>query len=208
MPDDVLDFARDLFARMGNALGALKLGVTCAVQAADNGWVPRRIYNAALRELQMAEAMVRRMVLLIAVRLDITPIAVPEAAPVPHRRARSGPKSNPLPLFDPWGSGGIDFSQIEQAQEKDAGRPADWLTRRQDRLDAVIADPVPMAARMARWMRRRAIRFAAEVTARSRPEHCWICRIGLPPGVLARDTGLNAGLLRGLDMRAREAYPP
>lgn len=208
MPDDVLDFARDLFARLGDALGALRLGVTCAVQGAPEDLVPRRIYNAALRELQMAEAMVRRMVLLIAVRLDITPVDPPEATRPAQRRAPSGPKTRPLPLFDPWGSGGVDFSQIAQTQDKTAGRPADWLTRRQDRLDAVIADPAPMAARMARWMRRRAIRFAADITARSRPEHCWICRVGLPPGVLAHDRGHSASLLRGLDMRAREAYPP
>ncbi|MEO1101541.1 MAG: hypothetical protein AAFW65_06815 [Pseudomonadota bacterium] len=208
MSDDVSRFARDLIARLSTCLGAIVLGGRCALEAATGGLVPRGIFNAAMQELRIAESILRRMALLIAVRMDITPLVVVDTAPIRPRPQRRSACSKPvrlLSLFDPWGSAPSDWpSQIEPRR----GLPANWLVRRLDTINAVIENPEAMATRMARWMRGRDRRLAADVGPRSRPEHCWICRIGLPPGLRRGDRGFAASTLEGLDARAREAYPP
>lgn len=208
MTDDVSLFARELTARLSNCLGAIVLGARCALGAATSGWVPRKIFNAAMQELRIAESILRRMALLIAVRMDITPLSVMDPAQVRAGRRQDTTRPKPTPLlslFDPWGSPPRDWpSGLEDRQ----GRPADGLARRLGVINAVIEDPEAMAMRMARCMRLRDQRLAAPVTSRSRPEHCWICRIGLPPGLQRGDRGFAASTLEGLDARAREAYPP
>ncbi len=208
MSDDVFLYARDLVTRLSNCLGAVVLGVQCALEAAVDGLVPRKIYNEAVRELRMAEAILRRMALLIAVRMNITPLPVcgpvrPRAAP--SRKAERKEPAHRLSLFDPWGSAPTEWPAPGESRR---GHPAAGLARRLALVTEAFEDIEPMAQRMARWMQRRERRLAAPVGPRSRPEHCWICRIGRPPGLSRWDRGFVASALEGLQAQARAAYPP
>lgn len=208
MSDDVSLFARELTARFSTCLRAVMLGVRCALGAAMGGIIPRKIFCAAMQELRIAESILRRMALLIAVRMDITPLAdavSTSASAGRPRRSSCSSSSNLLSLFDPWGSAPSEWPAGGSTRR---GYPVDSLARRLEAVNAVFEDLEPMATRMARWMRGRDRRLAAPVTVRSRPEHCWICRIGLPPGLKRQDRSFSASALEGLEARAREAYPP
>lgn len=208
MSDEALSYAKTLFARFAGALGMLTLGVALAIEAAKDGWAPRAVYNKALAELRMAEAMVRRMAALIALKLDLapTPPADPLHTPRPAHPVRR-PGVRRLPLFDAFGGGRADWDRLSQTPPA-THRLVYGLIVRLDLVKAVMDDPAPMAQRLARWMRRREQRRQAEITARSRPEHAWLSPPGPLPGCRAKDRDLPASLLRGLQQQVRMAYPP
>ena len=180
---------------------------------AGAGLVRRDLHARTARHVRIAEAMARRVVLLLAVTFDITPLSPEALRPTgkqgPHQ---TGVAAISVAMFDPWSAKPpSDWSVLQGRSEPDALVSPARLRARLQAVARVLDDPAPMARRMAAWMRRRAVRAAAEIAQRSRPEAFWVCRLGRPPGLEGRCRQISPGIrdaLTALSARAREAYPP
>ena len=142
--------------------------------------VARHVHAEVLRILRPAESMVRRMLLILALKAPITPIAPAQAgasghtgpapatpSPPPDRALALFPLTEPLTIrlprqglpyvkFGPrihvFGSGMAWRPLPEETAPPPL--PTAPLLARLSRLDAVLADPDAHAARLARWIAR------------------------------------------------------
>lgn len=204
--------ASDIAARFATDLRAVLSMARDLLAGA--GLVRRDLHARTARHVRIAEAMARRVVLLLAVTFDITPLS-PKAQPQQTRKQaprQTGIAAISVAMFDPWSAKPpSDWSVLQGRSEPDALVSPARLRARLQAVDRVLDDPAPMARRMAAWMRRRAVRAAAEIAQRSRPEAFWVCRLGRPPGLEGRCRQISPGIrdaLTALSARAREAYPP
>ena len=162
------------------------------VKDPDAETIARHVHAEVLRILRPAESMVRRMLLILALKAPITPVAPAKAGapghPVPTPATPSPPPDLPrsptaFPLTEPltirlpqqglpyvkfgprihvFGSG-----MVWRPLPPDTGLaplPTAPLLARLSRLDAVLADPDAHAARLARWIaRNRGARAAGRI---------------------------------------------
>jgi hypothetical protein len=175
--------------------------------------VARHVHAEVLRILRPAESMVRRMLLILALREPITPIAPAKAGapghPAPTPATPSPPPDQPrsptaFPLTEPLtirlpqqGLPYVKFGpRIHVFGSGMAWRPLPPdtclaplptapLLARLSRLDAVLADPDAHAARLARWIARNRGARAAGRIARLAP----IRPRSLMPGRASRPLG-------------------
>lgn len=194
--------------RLEPVLQILINGVRAVLRGAAGGLLPRGVYAGALRKLRIAESLLRRSALLMAVELDIAPRAAQAHAPHGGRRQNRPPRPRLFPMFEPWGHAALPPGVFDPSKLPDEARPAAPLSQRFERLVLAAAAPERLAARMAVWMRGRERRLQADVTPRSRPEQYRLRRPGQPPGLTRRDRSDLAALLRDLNWQAARAYPP
>lgn len=158
-----------------------------------DGLVPARISRGArlgaLRLLRPAEALVRRLIVMMAYLMDVQPVpAALSPAHVQHETVKRGLSPKPrFRLFEPLPgfSGVFAAPGTSQAPERATESPAKpvsaaMLVRRLEGLEAVLAAPEAYAARYARWRARR--------RRMARPGRTDPVRPGYPPGVRSRHT--------------------
>ena len=157
-----------------------------------DGAVPARISRGArlgaLRLLRPAEALVRRLIVLMAYQMDVKTPAARGPIHVNHDAARQGQSIKPrFRLFEPLPgfSGVFAAPGTQQAPEKATKSPdepvsAAMLARRLEGLEAVLAAPEAHARRYARLRTRR--------RQRARPGRTDPVRPGYPPGARSRHT--------------------
>lgn len=159
-----------------------------------DGRVPARISRGArlgaLRLLRPAEALVRRLIVMMAYLMDVQPVpAALSPAHVQHETVKRGQGTQPrFRLFEPLPGFARVFAAPaapqgpEKAGESPAERPvsAAMLVRRLEGLEAVLAAPEAHARRYARWRARR--------RRMARPGRTDPVRPGYPPGVRSRHT--------------------
>ncbi len=162
------------------------------VKEPEAATVARHVHAEVLRILRPAESMVRRMLLILALREPITPIAPAKSGarghPAPTPATPSPPPDQPrtptaFPLTEPLTirlpQQGLPFAKfgprihvfgsgmVWRPLPPDtclAPLPTAPLLARLSRLDAVLADPDAHAARLARWIaRNRGARAAGRI---------------------------------------------
>ena len=190
--------------------------------------LPRSLRNQALRLLRPAESMLRRLLVLMALKQSKTwHRASPHPEPVEgrgraiiepaRRKHRSAPSQN-FPLLDPlslpsmvqppppyatfgpriW-SLGSDWTYLPAETELPEMLPIARLQDRLARLQAALDTPGKHVARMARWLARRG--------DGSRPRRLFPMRPGRPPGYARRGNDqLGLSALRDLNYFAWRAF--
>jgi len=184
-------------------VAALASRITALLGAAT--MLPRSLRNQALRLLRPAESMLRRLLVLMAIKQSaVWSRHSPHPEPVEGRgrtakdqAPRDRAPSQNLPLLDPlhlpsmiqppppyatfgpriW-SLGSDWTYLPTETELPEMLPIAHLQDRLTRLQAALATPDKHVARMARWLARRG--------GGSRPRRLFPMRPGRPPGYARR----------------------
>jgi hypothetical protein len=190
----------------------------CLLPAADcRLLLPRHLYRAVLRLLRPSEAAARRLVIIAARGLVVTPAKPRKPQPKPGRAARAGqagtepslkPRGLCLPLLDPlpaWNRrrrpapAGVPrisvpgFSRpfpvaLRRPPSPDDAVDARRLALRLGALGRALDDLPAQARRFARWEASRNPARAPENRHRASPaRRIWPLRPGRPPGVGPRD---------------------
>ena len=180
--------------------------------------LPRAIRNQALRLIRPAEAMLRRLLVLMAVQ---SPVDAPQPAQRGPRNPRKNPKPTPnltphfnllepqhslrigpvLPPYAAFGpriwSLGSDWTYLPPDPAENTPDLGSLL-RRIAALEAVLSAPETYGRKMAKWLARRDQKQGAHRRFPMRP--------GRPPGYARRDTDrIMAGALRDLNTFAWRA---
>ncbi|MCI5073735.1 hypothetical protein [Oricola sp.] len=177
--------------------------------------LPRGLYRRILGILRPAEFAVRRLIVMAACRLSVTPAREREANPTRKETAAAKPETRkaPLPafpLFDPlrqfgapWLEPGDDGAWTIDKDELWPGQPvnAAGLVRRIRALERVLQDMEAQAARLARWQARRD-------RATRRPKRWRPIRPGRPPGWQARPKNAVEEVLKECHALALYAWQP
>jgi hypothetical protein len=169
--------------------------------------LPKSVLLKARRILRSAEALIRRLIVIMASRMDIPPApssrGKPAIDPGPSL-GKSGPPTNPqlgcaepisfstepFPDLRPftwpslWTPGMARFTPPTPEELAAVPLPATGLFTRLARLEAALAAPEAAALRLARWIaRREAQRKTSAKPVRTQPIRCW----GLTPGLDCAD---------------------
>ncbi|OQM73235.1 hypothetical protein [Manganibacter manganicus] len=179
--------------------------------------LPRHLYRAVLRLLRPAEAAARRLVIIAARGLVVTPAKPRKPQPKAGHAAGAGqagtepspkPRSLCLPLLDPlpaWNSrrrpapAGVPrisvpgFSRpfpiaLRRPSSPDDAVDARRLALRLDALGRALDNLPAQARRFARWQASRNAARAVQISHRASPaRRIWPLRPGRPPGGSRRD---------------------
>ena len=137
-------------------LAALVAGLGLVIAPAA-GWLGRGAWRAACRQVRLAEALARRLLICRAGELGFVPAParckVPAAQPAPLPQSETAPPQAVFALVDRLGGlSGTGFAGVPAGLgASDAGEVSiAGLARRLAGLQAVLADPEPYARRLAR----------------------------------------------------------
>ncbi|MEL6780768.1 MAG: hypothetical protein AAFO51_00220 [Pseudomonadota bacterium] len=189
-------------------VGLASLARAAALLASLGAWLTRAEHTAIARQVRAAEALARRLALLMTKDMDTAPR--PRA---PRRADAHGgcavPSRHAVTMFDPWRARPQpDWATLNTAANPDRRITARRLLERARAVQAVLDNPERLARRMAAWMRRRAEVVAKPITERSRPVWAYIIRPGrLPCGVAHLERSARSAL-RDLQSAGRAVLVP
>lgn len=189
-------------------VGCALVSRAMALLATFGAWLTRAEHTAIARQVRAAEALARRLALLMTKDMDTAPR--PRA---PRRADAHGgcavPSRHAVTMFDPWRARPQpDWATLNTATDPDRRITARRLLERARAVQAVLDNPERLARRMAAWMRRRAEVVAKPITERSRPVWAYIIRPGrLPCGVAHLERSARSAL-RELQSAGRAVLVP